>query len=160
MDRRIINDSYKELDYVANDIFNSLFRLPDEYSYKIGYFNYRYYKDNNSYDLEYYPIPVISILNICDIEIDFDQIRFVCKIKHYQALSYDYYELNEYEFDLYELDNQGSKLYKSGESTDGLSFLLSKIDTKELGITFYFDKKNLPDIIEFISFLDKEGFYY
>lgn len=162
MDRRIINDDYKELDYTLNDIFNSLFRLPDEYTYKIGYFNYRYFKNknNNSYELEYFPIPVISILGICDIEIDFDQIRFVSKIKHYSALIYDYYELNGYEFDLYQLDNQAYKLYKSGDSTDGLSFLLSKIDAKEIGITFYFTKDNLPDVVEFISFLDNQGFYY
>lgn len=160
MDLKKINEEYRNLDYIANDVFNSLFKLPDEYAYKIGHFNYRYYKEDNKYELAYYPIPVISITNLCDIEIDFNQIRFVTKMKAYNAVLYDFQDLSSYEFDLYSLDNQGVKLYESCNPSDNLGFKIRNNNIKEVGITFYFDKYNLPDIVEFVSFLDNQGFYY
>ena len=44
--------------------------------------------------------------------------------------------------------------------TDNLGFKIRNNNIKEVGITFYFDKYNLPDIVEFVSFLDNQGFYY
>ena len=75
-----LNQFYKPL----NDQMRALLPLlKDWHGMKItcGWFNGHYHKDAaGEYQKDVYPIPVISVMGLCDIEIDFDGTTVTAKL--------------------------------------------------------------------------------
>ena len=60
--------------------------------FKTGFYNGHYSKDSNGeFVFEYFPIPVISVLNTCDIEIGVNEIiTITAKLKRENAITFKY----------------------------------------------------------------------
>lgn len=155
MERCRLNEIYKELDTKALEI-SSIFHCA------FGYYNRHYSKDEaGNYEIEYFPIPVITIKGICDIEIGLNQISITTKLSRNQVLSYDFEKIKTYSFEAYGVENYLDDFYIAGNTIDDMIENIMKSKEENIFFSFYFPYETNSDIIcEFVKFLSKDGFFY
>ena len=84
-----LNQVYYRLELKQAELTYALFHRIFEL--ESGFYNGHYRKrEDGSFHMNYYPIPVISVKNYCDIEIGLDSISISTKLKRNAAISYDY----------------------------------------------------------------------
>ena len=155
MERNQLNDLYKKIERKAQE-------LCDQLHGSFGYYNGHYHKSEiGEYEMDYFPIPVISFKGICDIEIDFDQISVTTKLTRDMAISYNFEKVKSYSFEAYGVENYLDDLYIDG---DTICDMIEKIQqSNETNVFFSF---NFPfeiaasTLYEFVNFISKEGFFY
>lgn len=82
-----INTTYCRLETKQAEITHTLFHRIFEL--ESGWYNGHYHKgDNDSWIRESYPIPVIGVKGLCDIEIQLDKISVSTKMERDTVLSY------------------------------------------------------------------------
>lgn len=162
MEIKELNDFYKLLDSRAHEIASSLLKIHGGIKYTIGYYNGHYSKTNDgNYKMDYYPIPVISVSNICDIEINLDSTSLSTKLKRKNALVFDYSKLKNYDFEVYGIDDYLDDYYVKGNSIESLKKKLSESKEDNIGFTFSFDKNiNAEQMLKLVRFLSLNGFFY
>lgn len=98
-DRRLSeNQVYYRLELKQAELTHALFHRIFEL--ESGFYNGHYRKrEDGSFHMDYYPIPVISVKNYCDVEIGLDSISISTKLKRNAAFSYDYSKLHAYRFE-------------------------------------------------------------
>lgn len=157
-----LNSLYQMLDIKARKLYK-LFSNSDSLSEcSYGYYNGHYYKNSiGEYEMWYFPIPVISLKNLCDIEIEFDFISVSAKLKRETALSYDYGKLEKYKFEVYGTESYLDDFYTEGQSFEELVSNIMKSSEKEIGFSFKFsDNADIDGLYQLVVFLRSEGFYY
>lgn len=156
MDIKLLNSQYKDLITKAQEVVNL---LNDNVS--MGFFNGHYTLDENkNYVYQYYPIPVISIKNHCDIELDFSQITVTTKLSRESALHFDFQKLIFYDFTVFGVKNYLSDYYVDGKIEEIIPHI-NKTEEQEIGVQFVFTHNDsLAKIINLVNWLAKEGFYY
>ena len=107
MDKQFLNElnqEYNKLELKEAEIFRALFhRIFDLESH---WYSGHYYKDDNGkWYLTSYPIPVIDVKGFCDIEVSFDKISVSTKLKRDKALTYSFEKFENYEFEVYGVNN-------------------------------------------------------
>lgn len=162
MEIKELNDFYKLLDDRANEIVSSFLKTHGGFKHTIGYYNGHYSKDDDgNYKLDYYPIPVISVFNICDIEINLYNTSLSTKLKRKNALAFDYSKLKDYDFEVYGVDDYLDDYYVKGNSIESLMKNLRESKEENIGFAFSFDKNiDGEQILKFIIFLSFNGFFY
>ncbi len=159
MDINSLNSFYKKIDSKACEITKTFNKnnLHSEY----GYYNGHYYMNNGEYEKSYFPIPVIEIKGLCDIEINVDLISLTAKLDREAALEYDYNKLKSRKFEAYGTENYLDDFYKTGQTAEELLINIKKSNEKEIGFSFEFSNDtNTEELYLFALFLKKEGFYY
>lgn len=129
--------------------------------YDIGFYNGHYSKnEQGEYMRECYPIPVISVRNLCDVEVEFDCVSVSAKLSREQALAFDYGVLKEYNFESYGVEDYLADFYVD-DDIDGLKNNIASSNESEIGFQFVFDKNaSGAKIAELIILLKNKGFYY
>lgn len=84
-----VNDAYYQLEtkqaQITHALFNRIFEIES------GWYNGHYHKgENGDWCRESYPIPVVTVKGLCDIEVSFDKITVSTKLKRAKALEYSY----------------------------------------------------------------------
>ena len=155
-----LNKFYKNLDDLANQIRDILSK--NGFTVKKGYFNGHFDKDaSGNYVKSYYPISVIEVNGLCDIEIVGDYISVSSKISKKKAINFDYERLSGYNFEVYGVVDYLADYYKSGEDITNLFKNLEKCDEKEIGFAFTFASCTAIDVILNLMLLLKNSeFYY
>ena len=155
IERSLLNEIYKELDLKALEI-SSVFHCT------FGYYNRHYSKDDaGNYETEYFPIPVIAIKGICDIEIGLNQISVTTKLTRNKVLSYDFDRVKDYSFEAYGTENYLEDFYISGDTIDNMIENIMKSREENIFFSFYFSYETDTDIIcNFVRFLSRDGFFY
>lgn len=75
----VINVAYDRLETKQAEIVHALSHGKDEL--RSGWYNHHYHKDDRgNWVREAYPIPVIGVNGVCDIEIHFDTISVTAKL--------------------------------------------------------------------------------
>lgn len=111
--------------------------------------------------MDYYPIPVISVSDLCDLEIEFDRIGFSTKLSRKSALCYPFKKLENYDFEAYGVLDYLADYYVKGNSIEDLRQNIFQCSEEEIGFSFRFDLSISPeDLLSFAEFLKSEGFYY
>lgn len=163
MDKELLselNAAYYTLEMKQAEIvrafFHSIFELES------GWYNGHYHKDDHGNWLrESYPIPVIGVKGLCDIEIQFDQISVSAKLKRDTALAYSFEEFSGCEFEAYGVEDYLADFYHAGQTIQTMKDNICACEEKEIGFSFVFpfdvEGKRL---FEFIKLLRREGFYY
>lgn len=160
LDEENLNTIYKRLDLKCNELTRALnHRI---FQIKSGYFNGHYYKkDNDEYTISYYPIPVISVIGYCDIEINLNFLSISSKLKKDVALMFDYTKLNGYKFESFGVEEYLNDFYSKGFTYNDLIENIKKSNESEIGFCFYFDfDYSIEKIFEFVKFLRKNSFFY
>ena len=163
MDNQILNEinavyyrlESKQIEFV-NALSHRMFELES------GWYNGHYHEDEaGNWFRESYPIPVIGVKGLCDIEIPFDKITISTKLKREAALAYSFEQFERYEFEAYGVEDYLTDFYHSGQTVQKLKENIRVCDEKEIGFSFVFpfdvDGKK---IFEFVKLLRREGFYY
>ena len=127
-----------------------------------GWYNGHYHKgEDGNWFRESYPIPVIGIKGICDIEIQFDKISISTKLKRDKALAYSFEKFSGYEFEAYGVENYLADFYHAGQTVQEMKDNIYACDEREIGFSFVFPFDIEGKLIfEFVKLLRREGFYY
>ena len=127
-----------------------------------GWYNGHYHKgEAGNWFRESYPIPVIGIKGICDIEIQFENISISTKLKRDMALAYSFEKFSGYEFEAYGVEDYLADFYHAGQTVQEMKDSIHACDEKEIGFSFVFpfDVEG-KQIFEFVKLLRREGFFY
>ncbi len=105
MDMKLLNEinaAYCRLEMRQTEIIyalsNTIFELES------GWYNGHYHKENH-WIRESYPIPVVSVKGLCDIEIQFEKISVSTKMQRDTVRSYSFEKLGGYEFEVYGVED-------------------------------------------------------
>lgn len=158
---KLLNEIYKPLEMRCAKLIGSLGK--NGLRAASGWYNGHCYRkdEEGSYITDLYPIPVISIEKLCDIEIEFEKTYISTKLSRASALSYDYGRLNGATFEAYGIDNYLCDLFLPQMSFEHLKQNICDSAEEEIGFSFHFSPDTDDDrITEFLLFLKDEGFYY
>lgn len=156
MERCQLNDIYRKLDEKAREISQLL------YNSTFGYYNGHYYRNKSGdYEIDYFPIPVITIKDTCDIEINFDQISVTTKLTRDGALSYEFEKVKVYRFEAYGVKEYLNDFYIAGNTIDTMIEKIRESQEENIFFSFYFPYEVASNsICEFVKFIKTEGFFY
>lgn len=163
MDKQIlqeINTVYSRLESKQTALVRA---LPHRiFELESGWYNGHYHIDETgNWFRESYPIPVIDVKGLCDIEIPFDKITISTKLKRNAALTYSFEKFAGYEFEAYGVEDYLADFYHSGQTLLELRENIRACAEKEIGFSFVFPfDVDEEQIFEFVKLLRREGFYY
>lgn len=163
MDKQILNEintAYHRLELKQAELVRALSHRIFEL--ESGWYNGHYQKDETgNWFRESYPIPVLGVKGLCDIEIPFDKISVSTKLKRNAALAYPFEKFVGYEFEAYGVDDYLADLYHSGQTMQDLQENIRACDEREIGFSFVFPfDVDGKQVFEFVKLLRREGFYY
>ena len=162
MNRDELNELYRELENRMHKIIAPFASLHKGYDFSCGYYSGHYHKNvEGKYVMDFFPIPVVTVNGLCDIEIDLDKVSVSTKLKREVALIYSYEKLSSYEFEAYGVDEYLDDYYVKGNSYSELVENVASSKEKEIGFSFLFaDDVDAEKIYKLVKFLRKEGFFY
>lgn len=156
-----LNQFYKELDNRAYMLLGQFISLRQSYV-KLHYYSGHYSKNSEGiFEKEYYPIPVLSVNKLCDIEINLNQVQVTTKLKRSDVLKLNFSKIARYSYEIYGVNDYLST-YGTHESTP--QEIITKImatNETDIAFSFTFIKEIEPsEIKKFTHFLELNGFYY
>jgi hypothetical protein len=162
MEKNELNNIYKKLETKSNELSSPFKKIHKVFDYKVAYFSGHYSKnENGSYEMDYFPIPVITIVNYCDIEIGLNGISLSTKLKRTDALNFDYQKLKDYQFEVYGVTDYLSDYYTEGNTIEDLVKNIQLSQEHEIGFSFKFDEAiQAEDLYKFVLLIRKKGFFY
>ena len=159
--RDLLNKLYLPLDKKANEFIAAMSKLHGGFKLKSGFFNGHYHKNEiGNYQEDVYPIPVISVIGICDVEIDFDDLTVTTKLNRDQAMAFDWSPFKALRFEVYGVDDYLCD-YGNDNNIETLTDRLADSSEKEFFVTFSLPvDTNGEDMLRFVRKLQRSGFYY
>lgn len=158
--RNRLNEIYCPLYMKSAEILSRFCRRTFEA--ELNWYCGHYSKDGGGqYTMDYFPIPVISVKGLCDIETGLDRISVSAKLKREKALSYPYEDFEGIPFEVYGVEDYLSDYYNSDMTLEQLRENIAKSGEKEIGFAFDFDRdENKDRLFDFAKLLRRKGFYY
>jgi len=160
--RVILNQIYRPLDEKVHELISKLAKLHGGFKVTSGFYNGHYHKNNAGlYQADAYPIPVISVMGLCDIEIDFDGITVTTKLSKDQITAFDWNTFGaDAHFEVYGAEDY-LRDYGNERSIDEINGnVLSSVE-KEFFVSFSLPMStNGEEIMRFLRTLQKNHFYY
>ena len=162
MDRDELNEIYKKLENRMHKIVAPFTSLHKGFDFSCGYYSGHYHKNaEGKYAMDFFPIPVVTVKGLCDIEIDLDKVSVSTKLKREVTLNYSYEKLSDYEFEAYGVDGYWDDFYVKGNTYAELVENITRSKEKEIGFSFLFSRDVEADVIyKCVRLLRKEGFFY
>ena len=162
MDRDKLNEIYKKLENRMYRIVAPFTSLHKGFDFSCGYYSGHYHKNaEGKYVMDFFPIPVVTVKGLCDIEIDLAKVSVSTKLRREVALNYSYEKLLGYEFEAYGVDEYLDDFYVKGNSYSELVENIASSKEKEIGFSFLFSEDvGAEEIYKCVKFLRKEGFFY
>ncbi len=159
-DYKKLNQLYCQLSLKCAELTSGLTHR--NFSVETGWYNGHYKKDEDGqYQMAYYPIPVISVNGVCDIEIDFEEIIVTSKLKREKAIQYAFLSFSKIPFEAYGAENYLEDYYLTGMTIEQMHENISRSSEKEIGFNFIFKPEVTGnELFEFAKLLRREGFYY
>lgn len=153
--RQLLNELYLELQEEKNNILEYL--DSEQYEYTVGYFPYHSFKEEDTFYIEYYPIPVITLSESLDIGIDLEQVFLEFKLKREEAILFDFKEIELYHFEVYGIVDYYNDFYLEN-NIDAISQNIMNSDEDEVGVSILISKENIVSTVhEIIDYLSMKG---
>lgn len=153
---QVLNDIYKPIYEYVQSLLKAL--KESDYDYEWRFYNNHSIKKDNQWYLEYFPIPVVTIKNICDIGIDINRIFVECKMKKEKAIGFDWKLITDYKFEVYGVEDYLNDFYNSSLKLDDISERINQSNENEIGIAFecsYLEEKS--NLLELVNKLESMG---
>jgi len=162
MDKNELNQIYIKLDKKSKELSSPFHKIHQIFDYKVAYFSGHYNKnENGKYEMDCFPIPVISIVNYCDIEIGLNGINITTKLKRSDALNFNYKKLEDHRFEVYGITDFLSDYYTANHTIGDLVNNIQSSQEPEIGFSFKFDEDVIAeDLYKFVLFLRNNRFFY
>ena len=155
-----IDAAYRALEMWLETVKTAVHQAGLEYT--SGWYNGHYARDGRGeFRRQAYPIPVVGVEKLCDIELGFSALNITAKLSRAQALALPYEMLPACSFEAYGVEDYLSDYYHAGESLETLRKNVASSDEAETGFAF-----SLPMALEsgaladFLTFLKDSGFFY
>lgn len=155
-----INAAYSRLEMKRAQIISALFH--GMFKLESGWYSGHYHKDDGGQWIrESYPIPVIGVKGLCDIEVQFDKLSVSTKLKRDVALDYSFQKFSVYEFEAYGVEDYLADFYHPGQTIEEMKEKIRASEEAEIGFSFMFpfDVEG-RQLFKFVKRLRHEGFYY
>jgi hypothetical protein len=111
---------------------------------------------DNEWELEYYPIPVITIKDLCDIGIDIDHIFIECNITKDHAMIIDWNSFLPSQFAVYGVNDYLQDIYNSSMTIESIYQRIKDCSEQELSIEFMLNYlEDCNKLIEIIHKIDQ-----
>jgi hypothetical protein len=155
---QMLNDIYKPVYQYLKCLLKTL--KESGYDYEWGFYNNHSIREENQWVLEYYPIPVVTIKDICDIGIDMNHIFVECKVKKEKAIGFHWNIISDYKFEVYGVEDYLNDFYNSSLTLDDISARIRQSNEKEVGIAFEFGYlEERSNLLEVVKKLESMGTY-
>jgi hypothetical protein len=103
-----------------------------------GYFAQHSVRNGSEWFFEHYPIPVITIKNVCEIGFDIPETFIEFKLKRETALAFDFSRLHGFNFDVYGVNDYLNDMYHTGQDIHEIHANIEKSNELEIGISLIF----------------------
>lgn len=155
-----IQAAYAQLEGRQVALVHALFHRA--FALEVGWYNGHYHKDADGvWQREAYPIPVIEVKGVCDVEVQFDKTSISTKLKRAAALAYSFEPLAAYPFEAYGVEDYLADFYHPGQTVATLKENIRACQEDEIGFSFEFPcDVDAEQMYGFVKLLRKEGFYY
>ena len=159
--REQLNRLYRPLDDKAREFITEMTKLHGGFKIESGFYNGHYHKNaEGNYLPDSYPIPVISVKGLCDIEIDFDGVSTTSKLSKERTASFDWNILGKVKFEVYRVDDY-LRDYGNDQSAGEIGKAVQNSPEKEFFISFYIPfSESGANVLKFLRKLQNNGFYY
>lgn len=155
MDRSRLNEIYEKLDKRAHDICNRL-------HCSFGYYNGHYIKnERGEYEMDYFPIPVIEVKGVCDIELGLNIISITAKLTRAKAVEYDYEKIRKYNFEAYGVEDYLNDFFLAGDTIESMIEKIRKSNEENIFFSFYLPcDVDASAVCDLVNIITGEGFFY
>ncbi len=159
MDRSLLNTYYAPLEQRRKPMQSA---LSAEFPITAGWFNGHFCRDvANQYEMDYFPIPVISVTGVCDVELHFDTISITTKLRREKALSCDLTMFADIHFEAYGVEDYLHDFRTEGTSVEEMRANIRCSSEQEVFFSFAFETDVQMDVmVSFVKQLSSCGFYY
>lgn len=149
-DIEMLNSIYEPICQQCKDIQNNL--KHNGYVSKKGFYNNHSIRDKSgNWITEYFPIPVITVEQLCDVGIDMKSIFIETKMKREKAIEYDFSRLLRYKFEVYGIEEYLNDFYNDILTVEDIGNRIEMSKEKEIGIGFEIEKVCINDIMQIIK---------
>ena len=151
-----INNNYRNLHERTVQFTEMLTKLGHKVEW--GYYNsHSTIADGEPY-LEYYPIPVVTVNDTCNVGIDFSRVFIEGKLYKDEAGNFDMDKFRDYRFTVCGTENYLLDIYSDGMDADEFAESVSESGEEEIIIRIELDGEPLiKEILETIKLLDETG---
>ncbi|HAQ56925.1 MAG TPA: hypothetical protein DCR44_05970 [Acholeplasmatales bacterium] len=156
-----LNDLYRPLVERARQLLKML-RASGYPDATLGFYNGHYAKnDDGAYAMEWFPIPVLSVPALCDVEFAFDHFGITTKLKRANALAFDFGLLDGHRYQVYGVADYLSDFGDETCPAADLRKAISNSTETEVAYSFEFVMETTSQTLcDFIQFLPLCGFHY
>ena len=125
-----------------------------------GWYNGHFHKDDGKWVKEYYPIPVISVKGLCDIEVGLETTTLSAKLGRDAGAQFPFETLSGCEFEVYGVQNYLSDFYRDGITTAQMRENICSSGEAEIGFSFAVDRANESEqLVKLVGMMKDAGFY-
>lgn len=154
----LLNSVYEPLYKRTAAVLSKLKKL--NYDVTWGYYGFHSVKNKEEFTTELFPIPVITVKDICDIGIDLDSIFIEGKLKRDAALKFDFSLLKDYNFEVYGVNEYLKDFYNKNLDIVNIHEKIKESSEKEIGIQVCLESDTpLSKIIEVVKKYSKWNTY-
>lgn len=153
-----LNQVYEPLYRLAKVLIEELKNL--DYTTTWGYYGFHSVKHNGDFITEYFPIPVITVDNICDIGLNLDHIFIEGKLIREDGLSFDYSKLESYNFEVYGIEEYTLDFYDKNDGVSSINQNINNSTEDEIGISILIDNIDMiSSVIDIVKNFTKWNTY-
>jgi hypothetical protein len=151
---QVLNREYEPLRLHTHQVLKALTELGFEYEW--GYFAQHSVRNGSEWFLEHYPIPVITIRDICEVGFDLSQTFIEYKVSRERALGFDFKRLKAFNFEVYGVKEYLNDFYNTTQDIEDIRGKIDKSDEQEIGISLFFGyMESVETIINAVSSLQQ-----
>jgi hypothetical protein len=133
---QVLNAEYEPLRTHTRNMVKAL--TSSGYECEWGYFAQHSVRNGDEWFFEHYPIPVITVKNVCELGFDLDQTFIEFKLKRDAAIAFDFTRFNGFTFEVYGLADYLNDFYNADQDIKDIHAKIGKSDEKEIGVSLLF----------------------
>jgi hypothetical protein len=133
---QVLNEEYEPLRAHTHAMVKALKKSGFEYEW--GFFAQHSVRNGSEWFFEHYPIPVITVKNVCEIGFDIPETFIEFKLKREHAIAFDFSRLQDCRFDIYGINDYLNDIYHIGQDIRDIHAKIEKCDDLEIGISLLF----------------------
>ena len=163
----MIQADIPELNRVYSALQDKLTELTQGLSHRIfrleaGWHNGHYTKGAaGAWQMDFYPIPVLTVTNLCDIEIGLSEITVSTKLNRETALEYSFSKFSGIPFEAFSVKDYHVDYYTEEMTMEQFHTNLKNSGEAEIGIQFRLPFEITGEgLYDFCKLLRKEKFFY
>jgi hypothetical protein len=147
---QVLNSEYEPLRTHTRNMVKAL--TSSGFECEWGYFAQHSVRNGDEWFFEHYPIPVITVKNVCEIGFDLDQTFIECKLKRDAAIVFDFTRFYGFTFEVYGLTDYLHDFYNADQDIKDIHAKINKSDEKEIGVSLLFGYlESVEDIIQTVK---------